>query len=203
MKKILLVRHAESIANKGEATNTPPDGIPLSDLGFSQAENLIKEISLVPEIFIKSKYLRTQQTASPIINKMPQIPHEVWDMVHEFTYLDSARCIKMNTLERKPLVEEYWLRNDPYYNDGGNAESFHDFLLRIDDFIKKIKKRPENKIIIFTHGQFITGFKMLMQIDGLPQENELKKFMYEFRKLMLKENIPNAAIFDASELLDK
>lgn len=195
MKKIMIIRHAQSIANAGGKTNDPGK-ISLSTLGFVQAKELASKITLAPDIFVLSKYIRTHQTASPLLGKFPEVPVEVWDMIHEFTYLNQANCINMNSLERSVLTKEYWLNNDPYYNDGGNAESFLDFVNRVENFIDQVKIRSEYNIFIFSHGQFILALEMRLQLEVM--SSNLTEFMREFKKRSLLGIARNASMTDIS-----
>lgn len=201
MRKILFVRHAQSMGNIGKVSSTP-DEIPLSSFGIIQAKDLIKKIQETPDLIVLSKYLRTHQTAKPLIDSLPHIPVEKWNNVHEFTYLNQARCSNMSSIERRPIVNEYWDRNDPYYKDGGNAESFHEFINRIESSIYQIKNSTEYNIMIFSHGQFILMLKILMELKSTSKPiPDLDKLMHEFRVRSKTETPKNASIFDASEIL--
>ena len=67
-KQILLIRHAESCANVGLKTSTPAE-IPLTENGHEQARELAERIIEVPEIIITSPFIRTLQTAEPLLKK--------------------------------------------------------------------------------------------------------------------------------------
>lgn len=201
MKKILFIRHGESTGNAGEVTTFPED-IPLSLTGIGQSHDLTKRITSTPDLIVFSNYIRTHQTAEPLMNTFPSVPTEKWDSIHEFTYLNKARCANMNAKDRQPMVDEYWDRNDPYYNDGGNAESFIEFLRRVEFSIYKIKDRPENNINLFSHGNFILGLKILLELKIVPGSfSDLSNLMLEFRKRKDVDFPENASIFDASEIV--
>ena len=57
MKRIWLIRHGESIANAGEATQDHRN-IPLSELGLKQAQSLALQIPRRPDLIVTSPYLR-------------------------------------------------------------------------------------------------------------------------------------------------
>ncbi len=199
MKKVLLIRHAESIANCGEASSDPCS-IPLSQTGHRQSEELCKKILVCPDLIILSKYLRTHQTAQPLLNAFPEARVETWDNAHEFTYLDQSRCIGMNAVQRKPLIEEYWSRNDPNYCDGGNAETFLDFLMRAADCMNAIRCRKESEILLFSHGQLILAAVMLLERGGFPMGKiDRYNFMESFRERSRSHVPKNAEIMDVSK----
>ena len=89
MKKIYLIRHAQSESNAGQAVR-PNHAINLTDVGKTQAQALAEWLTdhisePVTEIFV-SQYLRTQQTAQPYIQRTNRlaIVNDEW---HEFSFL--------------------------------------------------------------------------------------------------------------------
>ncbi|MDB5188646.1 MAG: histidine phosphatase family protein [Candidatus Nomurabacteria bacterium] len=199
MKKVLLIRHAESIANSGEASSDPRS-IPLSQAGHRQSEELTKKILTCPDLIVLSRYLRTHQTAQPLLNVFPQARLEIWDNAHEFTYLDQSCCIGMNAAQRKPLIEEYWSRNDTNYCDGGNAETFLDFLMRAANCMNGIRSRKESEILLFSHGQLILAAIMLLERGSFPMSKiDQYNFMESFREQSRSRTPKNTEIIDVSE----
>jgi broad specificity phosphatase PhoE len=141
-KTILLIRHAESIANAGFST-TDAHSIPLSPKGLAQAEALADDFPIVPELIVTSLFLRTRETAAPLISKTPDAAVETWDMIHEFTYLNRDVHRNKTPEERKPFAIDYWNRRDPFYSDGPQEESFFSLLRRIESFLEKIDSREK------------------------------------------------------------
>lgn len=199
MKKVYLIRHAESIANSGEASSDV-SSIPLSQEGHRQSEELCKRIAACPDLIVLSRYIRTQQTAQPLLNVFPHARVETWDSVHEFTYLNQSRCVGMTSQQRKPLIEEYWSRNDPTYCDGGNAETFMDFLIRAADCINGIRIRKESEIVVFSHGQFILAATMLLERGSFPVGKiDRYNFMQSFQEQSVSRTPKNAELVDVSK----
>ncbi|OPZ77786.1 MAG: bifunctional RNase H/acid phosphatase [Alphaproteobacteria bacterium ADurb.Bin438] len=148
-----LIRHGESIANLGHKTDNPAS-IPLSENGIVQAKEIANNFIIKPDLIVTSSYIRTLQTATPLIKKYPDTPVETWD-VHEFTYLCPKTCVKTTTEERKPRVDKYWEKNDPDYIDGEGAESFNQFLQRVQNLINT--NHEDKFIVVFTHELFINA----------------------------------------------
>ena len=149
-----LIRHAESEGNAGGKTIIVKE-IPLSEKGIRQSIDLLQRIPEKPDLIVVSPYLRTQQTALPLMKMYPDVPVEIWN-VHEFTYLDADRCDGTTQAERKIIVEEYLAKNDPYFIHGRGAESFNQLLQRVDNMFDKLKKIDATQfVVIFTHEQFI------------------------------------------------
>jgi broad specificity phosphatase PhoE/ADP-ribose pyrophosphatase YjhB (NUDIX family) len=201
-KNILFVRHGESLSNAGLPTQSSRI-TPLSHKGIVQAEKLAKKIKVKPQLIIVSKFLRTQESAKPLISKYKDVKVEIWNMIHEFTYLD-RRIHKNKTAEqRKKYAIAYWDRNDPFYKDGPLEESFYDLLVRSEKFLNKLNKRNEEKIVIFNHGYFLRSLiitkKLNKKVNKLTKQ-ELIKLMTLFNGLYHTFRIENTQILTWKEL---
>lgn len=177
MKRIWLIRHGESVANAGAATDNHVT-IPLSENGHKQAREISQNIPCAPELIITSPFLRTQETASYTITRYPAVPVTVWD-IQEFTYLAPASCVGTTAAERRERVNAYWQRLDPDYIDGQDAESFAMLLSRARMAIERLARLEEKYIIMFTHAQFIRAMTLLKD----NQEQDIKYLMSQFRQL--------------------
>ncbi|WP_188399235.1 histidine phosphatase family protein [Sporomusa sp. GT1] len=177
MKRIWLIRHGESVANAGAATDNHVT-IPLSETGHKQAQEISQIITCKPDIIITSPFLRTQETASYTIKRYPDAPVAVWD-VQEFTYLAPTSCIGTTAADRRERVNTYWQRLDPDYIDGQDAESFSMLLSRARMAIERLMRLEEKYIIMFTHAQFIRAMMLLKD----NQEQDEQYLMSRFREL--------------------
>jgi broad specificity phosphatase PhoE len=186
-----IIRHAESEANAGGPTDSPHN-IRLTDHGHQQAIDLAAKFATAPDLIVISTFLRTHQTAGPLIKRFPHLPVEAWP-VHEFTYLNPGLYPGTTESQRAVFVETYWKRCDPRWNDGGGAESFTDFMRRVDDFSQHLQNRPEAWIAIFTHGYFIQALRLRRQHPSAKVDEAL---MAAFRD-QRRDNPPmNAEILD-------
>ncbi|MCU1223721.1 MAG: Phosphoglycerate mutase [Edaphobacter sp.] len=159
--RIILVRHGQSVANAG---GVPDDHIsnPLTELGWEQAKSFAEEFSCSPTLFIRSSFLRAQQTSEPLLKRFPEVPVEEWP-IHEFTYLEPTRHNGTAEEQQLPHIHEYWARRDPAYIDGPNAESFSLFLGRARDAIKRlIQLPPSDCVVVFTHGLLMQAIRLLL-----------------------------------------
>ena len=169
-KQIILIRHAESIGNAGKRT-TNPAGNHLTEKGRTQAALFASSINEAPDLIAWSSYPRTKETASPLAKKFPDTPAGEWPDIQEFTYLSPVKCFNTTTEERRPMVVSYWNNMDPGYRDGDGAESFADMIERARKLIKNARERPERKIMIFTHGQFMEAIRIILKHpDATPLE---------------------------------
>ena len=184
-KGIMLIRHAESEANAGGVTVTP-ESIALTERGHQQARALADSLDAAPTLIIVSPFLRTQQTAEPTSERYPEAAIEQWP-IQEFTYLSPVRCRNTTLEQRVPWAAEYWHRGDPHYHDGDGAESFVEFLGRVQDFSAQLSCRTERPILVFGHQMFITAYLWLR--DGSCTDSV--EDMRTFRTYLLENVIPN------------
>jgi broad specificity phosphatase PhoE len=189
-KKISLIRHAESHANVGLKTSEPAE-IELTDKGHQQAQELAESIHEMPDIVITSPFVRTLQTAKPLLDKFLQVKHEQWP-IYEFNYLSLLRCHNTNMEHRIPWATEYWEKCDPDYCDGDGAESFGQFIERIRDAINKLRQRQENRIIVFSHMLFISALNWGKQrnLSGKISSAD----MQDFKQYLFENSVTNCQI---------
>jgi broad specificity phosphatase PhoE len=189
---IFLVRHAESEANINGKTLSHAS-IALSEHGHRQAQDLCSKLPVIDHVIV-SKYLRTQQTAAPILEKYG-LSLEIDEHLHEFSYLSERKCANTNLNDRKAWVNAYWERMDYQHRDADDAESFEDLYLRVKAFHDKLKIVAEDYAVkhlaVFSHGQFLQ--LLIMQIQ---QPRPLtKELMQQFRADLVRQPIRNTEVF--------
>lgn len=191
--RIYLIRHGESAANAGEATDLP-NTIPLTALGHQQAQALAQQFPEPPTLVVTSPFLRTYQTAAPTLARFPTARHEVWP-VQEFTYLSPVSCIGTTAAARQPRARDYRERNDPDYVDGEGAESFVMLLQRTHAMLERLRHET-GVVAVFTHGQMIRATQLL-------RENPQASAATLMRQFHTTPAIPNAAVIPLSSPHDK
>jgi broad specificity phosphatase PhoE len=189
MKEIWFIRHAESEANAGLASSDPAL-IPLTERGYQQAIEVSTVIPAIPSLIVFSPYTRTQQTAQPTIQLFPQVKCQEWN-IQEFTYLSRDLCRNTTPAQRRPMAEEYWKKNDPFYIHGEGAESFADLQRRVCDTDQRIEKINRGLILIFGHGQFMRLFLLSLLLKSFDPTPELMQKFALFNKVY---EIPNCGI---------
>ncbi len=188
--KILLVRHAESEANAGYRTSNPAT-IGITEKGRREAIELPNRILDHPDLIVVTPYIRTFQTARPLINKFPHTPIKTWPL-HEFTFLSPLVCQNTTSLDRLPLVKEYWKTCDPDFVHGPGAESFAQFSKRVIEALEKLKSHEYPNVVIFTHGQVMRFAKQYFENGIQPSAIAMKYF----RDTMLVFPVPNTCVFN-------
>jgi broad specificity phosphatase PhoE len=178
-----FIRHGESLANAGGATCESGG---LTELGIRQAVDFAKKINASPDIIVVSQYSRTQQTAEPTIRKFPLVPVEVWP-VQEFQYIDLKRVSGLSQAERRPIQMAYFARDDSDYVDGGDAESYNQFMTRIKGIIFRLRKYPN--ALVFTHDLFMRGILFVIGNIGSSPKILLKsREIANLEILTIKQN---------------
>lgn len=173
--KVIFIRHGESTANTGLAS-TDIASIALTERGREQAQRIASEWDEPPTLIVTSPFLRTSQTAAPTIARFPGVPVEIWP-IEEFTYLQPGRWNGTAAAERRPHVEGYWTTADPHYCDGEGAESFADFLRRVEAVLARLAGMPMGSLIyVFGHGQFIQAARSIVTDTELDDSGKMRAF---------------------------
>jgi broad specificity phosphatase PhoE len=206
MRKVILIRHAESEANAGKVF--PNSNInPLTENGKKQAEELREILDKPDKIFI-SKYIRTIETAEPTINKYPDVDVHLWVDLHEFSYIDARNLPDMKLEHLLERVSWYWDKCDPEYRDGPTKETFLEFTNRANGLLLKMKSL-EKVNYLFTHGDLVKMLHLLLL--EFPDFNSRKdepglllKIMERFKSDKWHEfKMKNTEIIDITEILER
>jgi broad specificity phosphatase PhoE len=173
--RILLVRHGQSVANAGGAA---PDHItnPLTELGRAQAKAFADSFNCMPTLFLHSPFLRTRQTAEPLLQRFPDVPVEEWP-IHEFTYLEPTRHNGTNETQQMPHILKYWERPNPAYLDGPGAETFTQFLDRARSAILRFAQMAHGGcVVVFTHGFMMQAIRLLLLFPHTTDAELMRNF---------------------------
>lgn len=175
----LLYRHAQSIANQGNATGGPFALIPLSDKGEQETVTFAKSLMFdgTPDLLVCSQNLRSQQTCE-IVRKTryPNSLLEVWDDIQEFHFLDFGE--KLTTpVERRPLVDQYFSECDPDRRNPG-SESWRDLYNRCAFLNEKLATHPASGLLLCGHGYFLITLLTLRELGFPPISPSLMKLVH-------------------------
>ena len=131
-------------------------------------------------MFVISPYIRTSQTAQPTLEKFPSVPVENWP-IYEYTYLNAEQYANTTKQQRGIPSLKYFMKLDSDLNLGTGAESYNEFIQRVDNCLDKIKELDQKFIILFGHGWFIKAtLWRLLQSKALLGEQEI--FINEIAK---------------------
>lgn len=193
MKNIYLVRHAQSHANAGGHA-MPNADIPITALGQEQANQvadwLIETLGDDIQSISVSAYLRTQQTAQPLLEKTGFEP-TIIEGLQEFNYLNFANIEHKTPNEIRGLADNYWLTFEPDTLDGESAENFNQFVARVKKVQAYFDTLPEGNHVVFTHGLWISMLVWLML--GQPMDNNIA--MQKYRQFEMAIRSKNCEVW--------
>jgi 2,3-bisphosphoglycerate-dependent phosphoglycerate mutase len=175
--KVWLIRHGQSQANAGAATEHPKS-IALTELGREQAQRIAQQISFTPRTVIVSPFSRTLDTALPLLSKLRssgvEVPVKEW-AIQEFTYLSPVRCRGTTAAERQVWAREYWHRADPDWDDGDGAESFRQLMARVEQFSSQLAQE-KGPTVVFGHGMFFKAFLIGLEYDTQASAEAMRRY---------------------------
>lgn len=155
MKTVYFVRHGESTANVGHPRYLPEGEVILTDKGHEQAKFIAeraKKLSI--EALLASTVTRAVQTAEHI-EKETGLKMEKNELFVERIPPSSLFGRPTDDPEAQ-AIEEKWmqtfLRDNAKLDDG---ENFQEIKTRAINALKYLERRPEEKILVVTHGFFL------------------------------------------------
>ncbi|MDI1353196.1 MAG: phosphoglycerate mutase family protein [bacterium] len=185
--KLWLIRHGETEINTG-IWSAKPDETHLTDKGRKQAENAAAQISGPPDQFFVSPLIRAQETLQFFLNLWPNTPTVILP-IQEFNYLSSSRLLLLSSAARKHEIIAYWQKNDPYFCDDRDTESFASFLQRVATFHQFIMQQ-KGFVVVIGHGQFLKAFQLGL-IHGFTLDFN---WMHLFREQEIQKPVKNGQI---------
>ncbi|RBP38012.1 broad specificity phosphatase PhoE [Roseimicrobium gellanilyticum] len=183
-----FIRHAESAGNAGLVTQDP-GSIPLTELGLQQAEEFGRAFPFKPSVIAVSPFLRAQQTAAPLLRRFPRV--EIVTLpIQEFTYLAPAQWRGTTNEDRRHAVEAFWSRGHSDHRDGEGAESFADFMERVEFTLRWLQKRQAQQAVLVCHEFFI---RAVLWRCFCPSLEQAIGSMPAFRAWQQSAKIPNVS----------
>ena len=175
MKKIYFIRHAESEGNISENGNL--NHSPLSEKGREQAEFLAKRCAgLSVEAIMTSSLQRAVETGQIIASSL--------GMTVESSDLFAERR-KPSTVFGQPQgadhLQTVWRSVwDNFHIPGfrhSDEENFDDLKIRAKETLEYLASRPEENILVVTHGIFLKILAALVVIGPELDGRECRRFM--------------------------
>lgn len=200
-----FIRHGESESNIGLPTDVPND-IKLTEKGYAQAKNLAASIPH-SNLIIHSVFVRAADTAKPLIEKFPNTPVFASNNIHEINYLCPIKNKGTTFEQRRAFREKYISDFDIHRKDGDLAESFYEFMFRVDCGIFEILRlaRETQKELtqdfqshIFSHA-FTISAVLFRTFKPIPLENIDNKYglaFFDFARALRIGNCQNIRLTD-------
>jgi broad specificity phosphatase PhoE len=184
-----FIRHAESAGNAGLATEDP-GSIPLTNVGLQQAEELGAAFPFEPSVIAVSPFLRAQQTVAPLLKRFPHV-ETVTLPIQEFTYLAPEQWRGTTNEDRRQAVEAFWSRNHAYHCDGEGAESFAEFMERVESTLQWLQEKQAQKVVLVCHEFFI---RAVLWRCFCPSLERAIDSMSVFRAWQQSAKVPNTSM---------
>lgn len=189
MKEIWWIRHGESMANANQRTATDKDN-PLTEKGWAEAALVARAIPRPPNRVILSPYIRTHQTAQATLERFAGVAVEEWP-IQEYTWLASTRRANTNITERQEMARKFFARLDPLAVDGPGAESFAEFIDRVDQARHRLYTVADDFTLIFCHAGFIRALMLSLLSPGQGTDPDYFERFMRFERTI---RFPNTAI---------
>jgi probable phosphoglycerate mutase len=153
IKIVYFVRHGQSVDNAAPVFQSPDS--PLSEKGRKQAESIAERVSKLSfDALIASPYERTKQTAEIIAKTTGKHPEysELFIERQKPTYVNG----KPYTDEKASALWREWQKSLYAPNMRvADGENFDDLIARADKALEFLQKRPEQSLVVVTHGYFL------------------------------------------------
>lgn len=184
-KTVYFVRHGQSEGNIAPVFQTLDS--PLSEKGKEQAKLIAERVSKLSfETLIASPLPRTKDTAEAVAASTGK------DIEYSELFVER---VKPSNLGGKsyddPEADKLWMEwEESLYTPGLRAEdgeNFDDLILRADKALAFLKERPEESLVVVTHGFFLrTIVARVLLGDTLTPES--------FRKLQSSMEMENTGL---------
>ena len=149
MSKLILVRHGESSGNRDRIYATSPHDLPLTELGYRQAQEVAQRIAELfrPELVVTSAYRRASETARIIAGALA-LPLEIEPNLHE-REIGAHRGREYDSFLTEPDYDPR--RPWAWKPDGG--ESYEDVRARVAPILDRLAAaHPAKDVIVVSHG---------------------------------------------------
>ncbi len=169
-KEVMIIRHAESVANQKGLLAGRIDPTPLTATGRAQAKALngvIKDFE--PDRVISSPLLRCRQTAEWAGIAELQLDERIQEMDY-----GSWSGRKLDRLSKQSQWSK--IQKNPEGFQFPEGESFLSALMRIRDFMSDLLEGSATKIVLFTHGD----------ISRIMINDALNRPLNDFQQLMIQ-----------------
>jgi broad specificity phosphatase PhoE len=149
MSRLILVRHGESSGNRERIYATSPHDLPLTELGYRQAQQVAHRIAELfrPELVVTSAYHRASETARIIAGALG-LPLQVEPNLHE-REIGAHRGRPYDSFLTEPDYDP--LRPWAWKPEGG--ESYEEVQARVAPVLDRLAAaHPSKDVIVVSHG---------------------------------------------------
>jgi broad specificity phosphatase PhoE len=174
MKKIYFVRHGESEGNAGPIRQSAET--PLTETGRRQAEFIAKRCAKLPiEAVISSTMVRARETSARISKEL-FLPVEHSDL---FMERRKASIVVGKPKDDPETIAIEKVQKENFHTPGyrhSDEESFEDLVTRTKAALNYLASRPEENILVVTHGYFLRMIVAYVTLGEKLSTKEMERF---------------------------
>ena len=172
MKTVYFVRHGQVESNVKKLHQGPDD--PLTELGRKQSEFIARRVANLPvDALIASPYVRTKETAKIIAQTIGVEPE-----YSELFVENRVPSRFVGVPEDSPEAQEAFAIIRSNYGPGfrfEDEESYDEHALRATAALSLLSERPEEHILVVTHGTFLKTLLAHVVFDMSPSPKEIRR----------------------------
>jgi probable phosphoglycerate mutase len=149
VSRLILVRHGESSGNRERVYATAPHELPLTELGYAQAQAAARRIAQLfdPKLVVTSTYLRASETAR-IISGILGVPLQVEPDLHE-REIGSFRGRPYDSFLQEPDYDP----QRPWAWKPAGGESYEDVQARVAPILDRLAAAHRGEdVVVVSHG---------------------------------------------------
>ena len=161
-KTIYFIRHGQTELNRLNIVQGSGVDSELNDYGRQQARSFFNYYqNLNFDVIITSALKRTYQTVEPFFGR--NIPHESWAEINEINWgVHEGKPSEPWMIKAyKEMVAEWAVGNFDASLQGG--ESARQLMDRLNRFLENVKTRPEQSVLVCTHGRTLRCLMCLVK----------------------------------------
>jgi len=194
-KTIYIVRHGQTEYNRKRIIQGSGIDAPLNEMGHRQARafhQYYAEHSF--DVVLTSRLRRTQETMAPFIDQ--GLPWESFSEINEMNwgkYEGKSSTPEMKEDYRRML--DAWKQGnyDACIPEGESAQELAD---RIGSFIQHLQERPEERILVCSHGRAMRCLMALLDQQPLAAMEEYEHantglYLYDYTPTVFTMNLKN------------
>jgi probable phosphoglycerate mutase len=172
-KTVYIVRHGETDYNKMGIVQGQGVDTSLNDTGRLQAQAFYEHYQQTGfEVVLTSRLRRTHETMAPFIDA--GLPWEQFAEINEINWgkHEGLKSTPDMHLQYKAMIES-WEAGDLDVSLEG-AESAAQLGQRLGEFVQLLSQRPEERILVCSHGRAMRALMCLLREQSLTQMNTYK-----------------------------
>jgi broad specificity phosphatase PhoE len=149
MSNFILVRHGESSGNRDRIYAISPHDLPLTEMGYRQAQQAAKRIAELfhPQLVVTSSYKRASETARIIAGALA-VPLEFEPNLHEREF-GAHRGLAYDSF----LTEPDYDPQRPWAWKPQGGESYEDVQARVAPILDRlVAAHPSKDVVVVSHG---------------------------------------------------